>query len=62
MRQQGGGLFRILYKCLFSEVTVQAVSELDNKTASFLPSNSGHALVSKLSVRGDSNDKNSINQ
>ena len=27
------GLFRILCKCLFSEVTVQAVTELDNKAA-----------------------------
>ena len=26
-------LFRILCKCLFSEVTVQAVTELDNKAA-----------------------------
>lgn len=25
------GLFRILCKCLFSEVTIQAVTELDNK-------------------------------
>lgn len=28
-----GSLFRILCKCLFSEVTVQAVTELDNKAA-----------------------------
>ncbi|MDE1021775.1 YqjK-like family protein, partial [Escherichia coli] len=27
----GVSLFRILCKCLFSEVTVQAVTELDNK-------------------------------
>ncbi len=29
----GWSLFRILCKCLFSEVTVQAVTELDNKAA-----------------------------
>ncbi|MGT5107852.1 transposase family protein, partial [Escherichia coli] len=31
--KQYGSLFRILCKCLFSEVTVQAVTELDNKAA-----------------------------
>ena len=31
--QQFTSLFRILCKCLFSEVTVQAVTELDNKAA-----------------------------
>jgi len=31
--QDGQSLFTILCKCLFSEVIVQAVTELDNKTA-----------------------------
>ncbi|WP_349826500.1 integrase domain-containing protein [Brenneria populi] len=33
LRSQKGPCTRILCKCLFSEVTVQAVTELDNKAA-----------------------------
>ena len=33
MKWMGRSLFKVLCKCLFSEVTVQAVTELDNKAA-----------------------------